>query len=66
MRVRFRDFFDIPADNLYASPVMVRDIRSRYDVSSLTVVSPDVGGVGRARGLAKRFGRSVGDHRQAP
>ena len=48
-------FFDIPTDNLYASPVMVRDIRERFDLTNVMVVSPDVGGVVRARGLAKRI-----------
>src|SRR5260370_3722919 len=48
-------FFDIPTDNLYASPVMVRDIKERFDLSNVMVVSPDVGGVVRARGLAKRI-----------
>src|SRR5690348_8483490 len=52
---QIQGFFDIPADNLYASPVMVRDIRERFDLSKLIVVSPDVGGVVRARGLAKRI-----------
>src|SRR3974390_838525 len=48
-------FFDIPTDNLYASPVMVRDIKERFDLAKIMVVSPDVGGVARARGLAKRI-----------
>jgi ribose-phosphate pyrophosphokinase len=48
-------FFDIPTDNLFAAPVMVRDIQERYGTSNLVVVSPDVGGVVRARGLAKRI-----------
>jgi ribose-phosphate pyrophosphokinase len=52
---QIQGFFDIPTDNLYASPVMVRDIRERFDLSQLMVVSPDVGGVVRARGLAKRI-----------
>jgi ribose-phosphate pyrophosphokinase len=52
---QIQGFFDIPTDNLYASPVMVRDIRERFDLSKLMVVSPDVGGVVRARGLAKRI-----------
>ncbi len=52
---QIQGFFDIPTDNLYASPVMVRDIRDRFDLNSLMVVSPDVGGVVRARGLAKRI-----------
>jgi ribose-phosphate pyrophosphokinase len=53
---QIQGFFDIPTDNLYASPVMVRDIRQRFDLGKLMVVSPDVGGVVRARGLAKRIG----------
>ena len=53
---QIQGFFDIPADNLYAVPVMARDIRARHkDVSNITVVSPDVGGVVRARALAKRL-----------
>jgi len=52
---QIQGFFDIPTDNLFASPVMVRDIKERFDLSTLTVVSPDVGGVVRARGLAKRI-----------
>jgi ribose-phosphate pyrophosphokinase len=52
---QIQGFFDIPTDNLYAAPVMVRDIRDRFDLSNVMVVSPDVGGVVRARGLAKRI-----------
>jgi ribose-phosphate pyrophosphokinase len=52
---QIQGFFDIPTDNLYASPVMVRDIKDKFDLSNLMVVSPDVGGVVRARGLAKRI-----------
>ncbi len=52
---QIQGFFDIPTDNLFASPVMVRDIKERFDVTKLMVVSPDVGGVVRARGLAKRI-----------
>ena len=52
---QIQGFFDIPTDNLYASPVMVRDIKERFDLAKLAVVSPDVGGVARARGLAKRI-----------
>jgi ribose-phosphate pyrophosphokinase len=52
---QIQGFFDIPTDNLYASPVMVRDIREKFDLSKVMVVSPDVGGVVRARGLAKRI-----------
>ena len=52
---QIQGFFDIPTDNLYASPVMVRDIKERFDLGNVMVVSPDVGGVVRARGLAKRI-----------
>ena len=52
---QIQGFFDIPTDNLYAAPVMVRDIREKFDLGSVMVVSPDVGGVVRARGLAKRI-----------
>jgi len=53
--MQIQGFFDIPTDNLFASPVMVRDIKERFDLSNVMVVSPDVGGVVRARGLAKRI-----------
>ncbi len=52
---QIQGFFDIPTDNLYAAPVMVRDIRKRFTNGNITVVSPDVGGVVRARGLASRI-----------
>jgi ribose-phosphate pyrophosphokinase len=52
---QIQGFFDIPTDNLFAAPVIMRDIRQRFDVNKVTVVSPDVGGVVRARGLAKRI-----------
>jgi len=52
---QIQGFFDIPTDNLFASPVMVRDIKQRFDLAKVIVVSPDVGGVVRARGLAKRI-----------
>ena len=52
---QIQGFFDIPTDNLFASPVMVRDIKQRFDLAKVMVVSPDVGGVVRARGLAKRI-----------
>src|SRR5271157_3017309 len=53
--LQIQGFFDIPTDNLFASPVMVRDIKQRFDLANVMVVSPDVGGVVRARGLAKRI-----------
>ncbi|MGH6921361.1 MAG: ribose-phosphate pyrophosphokinase, partial [Geminicoccaceae bacterium] len=52
---QIQGFFDIPVDNLYASPLMAADLRERYDVEDVVIVSPDVGGVGRARGFAKRL-----------
>src|SRR5580700_5880097 len=52
---QIQGFFDIPTDNLYAAPMMERDIKERFDLGKIMVVSPDVGGVGRARGLAKRI-----------
>jgi ribose-phosphate pyrophosphokinase len=52
---QIQGFFDIPTDNLYAAPMMVRDIKERFDLGKIMVVSPDVGGVARARGLAKRI-----------
>lgn len=52
---QIQGFFDIPVDNIYASPVLLRDLRQKnYD--NLIVVSPDVGGVVRARALAKQLG----------
>jgi ribose-phosphate pyrophosphokinase len=52
---QIQGFFDIPTDNLYAAPVMAADIQARYGDQQLMVVSPDVGGVVRARALAKRL-----------
>jgi ribose-phosphate pyrophosphokinase len=52
---QIQGFFDIPTDNLYAAPVMAADILARYGDGDLMVVSPDVGGVVRARALAKRL-----------
>src|SRR5687768_11788113 len=52
---QIQGFFDIPTDNLFASPVIASDINARFGKRELTVVSPDVGGVVRARGLAKRL-----------
>ncbi|MBO9125019.1 MULTISPECIES: ribose-phosphate pyrophosphokinase [unclassified Rhizobium] len=52
---QIQGFFDIPTDNLYAVPILTRDIKANYDISNVMVVSPDVGGVVRARALAKRL-----------
>ncbi len=52
---QIQGFFDIPTDNLYAQPVMIKDIKEKLNGDDLVIVSPDVGGVLRARGLAKRL-----------
>ncbi len=52
---QIQGFFDIPTDNLFAAPLMARDIKEHLDTSNTMIVSPDVGGVVRARALAKRI-----------
>ncbi|MCF3630095.1 ribose-phosphate pyrophosphokinase [Thalassospiraceae bacterium LMO-SO8] len=52
---QIQGFFDIPTDNLYAEPVLAKDIQDRENGADLVIVSPDVGGVVRARALAKRL-----------
>ncbi len=52
---QIQGFFDIPTDNLYGAPVFTKDIVERFDGEPLTIVSPDVGGVIRARAIAKRL-----------
>jgi ribose-phosphate pyrophosphokinase len=52
---QIQGFFDIPTDNLFGGPVMVDDIKERYGRDKIVIVSPDVGGVVRARSLAKRL-----------
>ncbi|WP_107912716.1 ribose-phosphate diphosphokinase [Luteibacter sp. OK325] len=52
---QIQGFFDIPVDNVYASPVLLADIWRHHSMDDLIVVSPDVGGVVRARALAKRL-----------
>src|SRR5918997_255075 len=52
---QIQGFFDIPTDNLFSAPVMVRDVKERLDSASRMVISPDLGGVVRARALAKRI-----------
>ncbi len=53
---QIQGFFDIPTDNLFVTPVMESDIRDQYEMQNLMIVSPDVGGVVRARSLANRLG----------
>ena len=52
---QIQGFFDIPTDNLYAEPVLVKDIRDTHPGKDLVIVSPDVGGVFRARQIARRL-----------
>tara|TARA_B100000989_G_C19509578_1_gene458264 strand:- start:66 stop:998 length:933 start_codon:yes stop_codon:yes gene_type:complete len=52
---QIQGFFDIPTDNLFAAPVFVKDIKKRFDNNNIVIVSPDVGGVVRARAIAKKL-----------
>ena len=63
---QIQGFFDIPTDNLFAVPVLARDVKEYYDLENTIVVSPDVGGVLRARSLAKRIdaGLAIVDKRR--
>ncbi len=63
---QIQGFFDIPTDNLFAVPVLARDVKDNYDLENTVVVSPDVGGVVRARALAKRIdaGLAIVDKRR--
>lgn len=56
---QIQGFFNIPVDNLYAAPVLIDYIKKKYVSDSLVVVSPDAGGVERARAFAKRLGCSI-------
>jgi ribose-phosphate pyrophosphokinase len=57
---QIQGFFDIPLDHLYAAPVIVDDIKAHYkDPKNIVIVSPDVGGVVRARRLANRIGAEL-------
>ena len=56
---QIQGFFDIPVDNLYASPIMIPYIKENFQ-DDLTIVSPDAGGVPRARAYAKRLAASLG------
>lgn len=56
---QIQGFFDIPLDNLYAEPVLVKDIKEKYDLKNTAIISPDVGGVVRARAFAKRLSTSL-------
>lgn len=56
---QIQGFFDIPTDNLFGGPIMQRDIRERFNGDRLMIVSPDIGGVVRARALAKQIGADL-------
>ena len=56
---QIQGFFDIPTDNLFATPAIEQDIRRTYRTDDLMIVSPDVGGVVRARTLAERLGANI-------
>jgi ribose-phosphate pyrophosphokinase len=56
---QIQGFFDIPLDNLYAAPVFVRHIKQNFDLQDLVVVSPDVGGLVRARAIASKIGAEL-------
>lgn len=56
---QIQGFFDIPLDNLYAAPLFVRHIKENFDVQNLVIVSPDVGGLVRARAVASKIGADL-------
>ena len=56
---QIQGFFDIPTDNLFAAPVFVKDIKGRYKNKPVVIVSPDVGGVVRARAIARRINANL-------
>lgn len=56
---QIQGFFDIPVDNLYAAPVFTNDIKKNFVIEKLIIVSPDVGGLVRARDVAKRVGADL-------
>ena len=56
---QIQGFFDIPTDNLFAGPVFAKDINEKYSIDNLVAVSPDIGGVVRARAIANKLGASI-------
>ena len=56
---QIQGFFDIPTDNLFAAPVFVKDIEGRYKNKPVVIVSPDIGGVVRARAIARRINANL-------
>ncbi len=66
---QIQGFFNIPVDNLYATPILLEYVKRNYDIAKLIIVSPDTGGVVRARAFAKRLGATlaiVDKRRDAP
>ena len=56
---QIQGFFNIPVDNLYATPILLEYVKRNYDITNLVIVSPDTGGVVRARAFAKRLGATL-------
>jgi ribose-phosphate pyrophosphokinase len=56
---QIQGFFDIPVDNLYAAPILISDIKENFDINNTVIISPDVGGVVRARYIANRLNTSL-------
>ncbi|MCP4715869.1 MAG: ribose-phosphate pyrophosphokinase [Deltaproteobacteria bacterium] len=56
---QIQGFFNIPVDNLYASPIFLQHLKQKYQSDNLVIVSPDAGGVERARSMAKKLGASL-------
>ena len=52
---QIQGFFDVPVDNLYAAPILLNDIKEKFDVDNTIIISPDVGGVVRARYIANKL-----------
>ena len=63
---QIQGFFDIPVDNLYAAPILIEDIKKNYNLEKTVIISPDVGGVVRARYVANRLnvGLAIVDKRR--
>ena len=56
---QIQGFFDIPTDNLFAGPVFAKDINEKYHIENLVAVSPDIGGIVRARAIANKLGAPI-------
>ncbi|PPR27774.1 MAG: Ribose-phosphate pyrophosphokinase [Alphaproteobacteria bacterium MarineAlpha9_Bin1] len=56
---QIQGFFDIPVDNLYAAPIITKDVKDKYKNKNIVIISPDVGGVVRARNIANRLSANL-------